>query len=492
MSGIAGIFGTKCDKEKMSIMVDKMRHRGIADYVDFSGQEDTFLNAHLSQNEKDCQPIYNEQDSICTVFSGQLYNYQELRQILKGKHRFSTDSDGELVLHLYEEKGAEFISLLDGIFAFAIYDVDKGLLLARDPLGIKPLYISDEGANIYFASEMKALVDVTSDFIEFPQGEYYQSGKGFSNAFSLSPDIASVTDMEEAEEEIYRYLKQGVNKRLVTEEPMGVYLSGGLDSSILAALMVQEMPGVDSFAVGMAGSGDLKHARLCADYLGTNHHEFVYDINDMLEVLPDVIYHLESYDAALVRSSVPNYLLARLASEEVNVVLSGEGADELFCGYPYLKELPEEELSQELIDVMGTLHNTGLQRGDRMSMAYGVEARVPFLDLDFIRYAFKIPISMKYGPDNQEKWVLRRAFSDILPEEIVYRKKDKFSVGAGSSTLLAQIAEEKISEAEFAQGLVTPSGHQIGNKEELMYYQIFREFYPEDAVDKAIGFSRSL
>jgi len=490
LCGIAGIFGTKCDNEKMGIMLEKMRHRGEAEYVAFSGKENTFLNAHLSQNDHDSQPVYNERGSACIVFSGKVYNYQQLRQMLKQEHTFSTDTDAELVLHLYEEQGAKCVPLLDGIFTFAIYDIDKGLFLARDPLGIKPLYISEDGENIYFASEMKALVEVAPDFIEFPEGNYYQSGRGFSRSFELSPDEASVTNMEEAEEKIYRYLKKGVNKRLVSD--MGVYLSGGLDSSIIAALTAQEIPGVDSFAVGMEGSPDLKHARLCADYLGTNHHEFVYDLDDMLEVLPDVIYHLESYDAALVRSSVPNYFLARLASKDVNVVFSGEGADELFCGYPYLKEMPEEEISQELIDVMGTLHNTGLQRGDRMSMAYGIEARVPFLDLDFVRYAFKIPVSMKYGPDNQEKWILRTAFSDILPEEIVFRKKNKFSVGAGSFLELAQVAEKRISDDEFARAVVTPSGHQIKNKEELMYYKIFREFYPEDSVDKAIGYSRSL
>lgn len=493
MSGIAGIFGAKNDKKKMYVMLDKMKHRGTADWVSLSGK-DGFLSAHLSPYDDDSQLFTNEKNSTCITFSGRIYNHHQLRQMLMQKYEFFGNTDAELVLYLYQEKGSECVRMLDGAFAFAIFDVNQGLFLARDPLGIKPLYASKTGENLYFASEMKALAETVPDFSEFPIGTYYQSDSGYHRYFDFweNEDARKIDRIEDAITEIKEYLGKAVQKRLETELPVGVYLSGGLDSGIIAALTAQEMPGVDSFAVGMDGSEDIKHARLCADFLGTTHHEYIYGLDEMLEILPQVIYHLESYDAALVRSSVANYLLARLAGENVNVVFSGEGADELFCGYQYLQDMPEDDLASEVFKLINTLHNTGLQRGDRMSMAHGVEARVPFLDLNFMRLALNIPLSMKFGPHNQEKWVLRKAFSDILPKEIAFRKKKKFSVGAGSFLALAHVAEKTISDDEFQRGVVTPSGHHIKSKEEFMYYRIFREFYPMESVDKAIGFSRSL
>jgi len=494
MCGIAGIFGTKCDKEKMNLILEKIRHRGPDDYGTFLSHEASFLHARLSIIDVDGgkQPILNESGTICIIFNGEIYNYKKLRQMLKQEHTFSTNTDTEVVLHLYEELGEECFSLLDGMFALAIYDGEKGLILARDPLGIKPLYIYEDKKNVYFASEMKALLGVVPNFKEFPAGNYYRFGKGYNKFFSLTKDMKPVSSMEEAVGGVYHYLKEAVNKRLMSDVPLGVFLSGGLDSSIIAALAAREIPGLNTFAVGMEGSEDLKYARLCADYLGTNHHEFLYTLDDMLDALPKVIYYLESYDAALVRSAVPNYFLSRLASEHVKVVLSGEGADELFSGYHYLKKLSQKDLNKELLEITGSLHNTNLQRCDRMSMAHGIEARVPFLDADFVRYALSIPVSMKMGPDNQEKWVIRQAFSNILPKEIAYRKKKKFSEGAGSFQAFAQVAEKTISDASFARAVATSSGHKINNKEELMYYRIFRDYYPEDSVEKAIGFSRSL
>lgn len=494
MCGIAGIYGTKCDKEKISRILDRIRHRGPDDYGTFLCHEASFLHARLSIIDVDGgrQPIFNESGTICIVFNGEIYNYKKLRQRLKQEHTFSTNTDTEVVLHLYEEIGEACFSLLDGMFALAIYDGEKGLILARDPLGIKPLYICEDKKNVFFASEMKALIGLAPNFKEFPAGNYYRFSKGYSKFFSLTKEREPVNSMEQAVKGVYHYLTEAVNKRLMSDVPLGVFLSGGLDSSIIAALAVKEIPELNTFAVGMVGSEDLKYARLCADYLGTNHHEFLYTLNDMLDVLPEVIYYLESYDAALVRSAVPNYFLSRLASRHVKVILSGEGADELFSGYHYLKNLSQMDLNRELLEITGALHNTNLQRCDRMSMAHGIEARVPFLDVDFVRYALSIPVSMKIGPNNQEKWVIRKAFSDILPEEIAFRKKKKFSEGAGSYQALAQVAEKTISDVSFARAVATSSGHKIKNKEELMYYRIFREYYPEDSVEKAIGFSRSL
>lgn len=281
-------------------------------------------------------------------------------------------------------------------------------------------------------------------------------------------------------------------KRIDKTRPFGVYLSGGLDSSIIAALTVQEWEGVDSYAVGMEGSEDLIYARLCAKHLGTRHHEYIYSLDEMLEVLPKVIYYLESYDAALVRSAIPNYFLAKMAMEPEKVVLSGEGADELFCGYSYMQSMSPEQRVSEVYHLLETIHGTGLQRGDRMAAAFGMEVRFPFLDMDFVQYSLRIPDCLKCSPSRQEKWLLRKAFSHLLPQEIVSRKKEKFSKGAGSSRLLSQVAGEKISDKKFAQNSTTVAGNKLKSKEELYYYRIFHEFFPQKAADKTVGFSRSL
>ncbi|ATW24439.1 asparagine synthase B [Candidatus Formimonas warabiya] len=494
MCGIAGVFGSRCKKEKMDVMLNKIRHRGPDDFGTFACQEASFIHARLSIIDVDGgkQPIFNESGTVCIIFNGEIYNHEKLRQMLKEEHNFSTNTDTEAILHLYEEIGENCVSLLDGMFAFAIYDVEKGLLLARDPLGIKPLYISEWQGNVFFASEMKAFLGIVPHFKEFPAGTYYQSGIGYCKFFSLPGETGFENTVEQTVEGIRHYLKEAVKKRLMSDVPLGVFLSGGLDSSIIAALAAEEIPDLNTFAVGMKGSEDLKYARICAEYLGTKHHEYSYTLDDMLEALPDVIYYLESYDAALVRSAIPNYFLSRLASEHVKVVLSGEGADEIFSGYHYLKKFSQEELFKELVQITGALHNTNLQRCDRMSMAHGLEARVPFLDVNLVRYAFSIPISMKTDPDRQEKWILREAFSRMLPDEIVFRRKSKFSEGAGSFRSLAQIAEETISDAEFVRSAVIPGRRKLRNKEELMYYRIFHKFYPAESVEKAIGFSRSL
>lgn len=494
MCGIAGVFGRQNEKETMDLMLDKIRHRGPDDFGVFNCQDASFLHARLSiiDVEGGAQPIFNETGSACIIFNGEIYNHKKLRGLLKNKHDFSTESDTEVILHLYEEMGEGCIPLLDGMFAFAIYDEEKGLLLARDPLGIKPLYISETEENIYFASEMKALLEMVPDFEEFPAGSFYRSGVGYTKFFSLPKDSSMVSTMEEGVEQIRYYLRRAVHKRLMADVPLGVFLSGGLDSSIIAALAAEEIDGLNTFSVGMSDGEDLKYARMCAEYLGTNHHEYNYDINEMLEILPEVIYFLESFDAALVRSAIPNYFLSRLASQHVKVALAGEGADEIFSGYQYLKKLSKQELSKELVQITEALHNTNLQRCDRMSMAHGLEARVPFLDVDMVRCAFHIPLNYKLGPDNQEKWILRQAYCDMLPEEIVFRKKSKFSEGAGSFQALAEVAEENITDLEFARSAVLADGRCLKNKEELMYYRIFREYYPEDSAENAIGFSRSL
>jgi len=282
----------------------------------------------------------------------------------------------------------------------------------------------------------------------------------------------------------------------MSDVPLGVFLSGGLDSSIIAALVAAELPQVHSFSVGMAGSRDLEYAREVARHLGTIHHEELYTTQDMLDVLPEVIYYLESFDPALVRSAVANYFLARLARRYVIVVLSGEGADELFSGYSYLKPFgASPALERELVDITAELHNRNLQRLDRMTMAHGLEGRVPFLDRRFVEFSFSVPIEHKlYGGETVEKWALRKAFEDMLPSAVVWRAKEKFAEGAGSARIFERLANAEISDEQFRRetgDTFEETGHLIYSKEELYYYRIFRRYFNASTVP-LVGFSRSL
>lgn len=494
MCGIAGVFGLPDSNQTLVEIMERLKHRGPDDSGTYCCGEVALGHARLSIIDVagGKQPIFNEDGTACIVFNGEIYNHRKLRKRLEKNHEFTTNSDTEVILHLFEEVGDECVHELDGMFGFAIYDENRGFLLARDPLGIKPLYVGHDGDLLYFASEMKALIDVMPEFEEFPAGHSYSSKSGLKQFFSMPQECYAAMTSDEAQTGIRGHLEKAVIKRLMSDVPLGIFLSGGLDSSIIAAVASRNVPDLNTFSVGMKGSADREYAIMAADYLGTHHYEEIYTVDDMLNVLPEVIYYLESYDAALVRSAVPNYFLARLASRYVKVALSGEGADEIFSGYHYLKDIDREMLQRELVEITESLHNTNLQRCDRMTMAHGIEGRVPFLDVDLLKFAATIPIDLKIGPDDTEKWILREAFRDYLPDEIVYRRKSKFSEGAGSSVALSTVAEMEITDREFERDRELSNGYIIKNKEELMYYRIFREFYPGDAAHKAVGFSRSL
>lgn len=494
MCGIAGIVGEPLRNGDLEIMLSRLDHRGPDDRGKCSQALTKLGHARLSIIDVDGgrQPLYNEDGTICIVFNGEIYNHLALRNCLEPRHRFKTQTDTEVILHLYEEVGEKCAAMLDGMFAFAISDADRGLFLARDPLGIKPLYTSRHGDCLYFASEIKALQEVAQDYDEFPAGHCFCADYGLFSYFDLSDEVAIAPVEKNASVELRCLLERAVIKRLMSDVPLGVFLSGGLDSSIIAAIAARHIPSLKTFSVGTEDSEDRAYAVMGSDFLGTDHYERTYTLDDMLAVLPKVIYHLESYDAALVRSAVPNYFLAQLASEQVKVVLSGEGADEIFSGYHYLKDIDGSDLYTELVQITSALHNTNLQRCDRMSMAHGLEARVPFLDVDVVRFALSLPNDLKYGPDNVEKWILRQAFTEYLPEQIVFRRKSKFSEGCGSSLALAAVAEEDISDADFDRNCELPDGGILRNKEELMYYRIFSDLFPSDSAHKAIGRSRSL
>lgn len=496
MCGLCGVYG-ESDLSSIEAMIDRMRHRG-PDGDGVSWLPDATLG-HTRLAILDVaggkQPMMYGKSWIS--FNGEIYNHLALRQQYLPEQVFRTHSDTETILHLYRKLGPQCIPLLDGMFALAIVD-QTGLLLARDPLGIKPLYTVTLGNRLYFASEIKALTMIGDNIKEFPAGHYYHSTQGWTSYFQLGNSYpAGTLDEQETPGKIRVVLDTAVQKRLLSDVPLGISLSGGLDSSIVAALARQGLERLETFAVGVEGSSDLAAAQVAAQHLGTVHHARQYTEADMLRVLPEVIYYLETFDPALVRSAIPNYFLVQLASEYVKVFLTGEGADELYAGYDYLAGYQDPaQLQAELRQTTLALHNTNLQRADRMSMAHGLEARVPFLDVASVCLAFEIPPAWKLHQAGQPpKALLRRAFAGLLPEEILQRPKEKFSQGAGSSQTLAQQAEQVISDHEFEQEqqrLMAEWQYSLPNKEALYYYRILHQRYQDEWIFPGMGHSRSL
>lgn len=511
MCGIAGIIG-RTDAAVLDGMLQRIRRRGPDDRGMMLEDGITLGHNRLSiidVNERGRQPLSNEDGKVWLVFNGEIYNYKELRASLKETHTFRTETDSEVLVHLYEEKGPDMVHDLDGMFAFLLYDARIGrVFMARDPLGIKPLYyLRDERGHTLFASEIKALTPYGATVCEFPNGTWYQSGHGKETFWSLPKRGTQITDEHEAIDLIIRHLEQAVQKRLVADVPLGVFLSGGLDSSLISSITKRMVGGrLKSFATGMVGCADLTYARAVADYLETEHHEVAFSRADLIRALPEVIYNLESFDPALVRSAIPTYFVSRLARQHVTVVLSGEGADELFAGYHYLKEYSgrPDDLDAELRSITAGLHNTNLQRVDRQTMAVGLEGRVPFLDKALVAAAFRIHPHLKLRKDGVrakemgqsspwvEKWILRRAAEKYLPTDVVWRTKAKFAVGTGTGEVLEAYAGEQISDADYKRERMLPNGEIIASKEELLYWRIFRESFGSDHIIAHMGRSRSL
>ena len=351
---------------------------------------------------------------------------------------------------------------------------EKGLVLRRDLLGVAPLYYGrDPDGNLCFASEVKALLQVTQDVREVPPGHHVHDGNRAVPYKQIARQSLSDEPLEEIAGELHRRLNAAIEHRLEKGE-VGSWLSGGLDSSILATLARPHLEQLHTFAVGMPGSPDLEYARLVAEHIESDHHEIVVSQEDLLEVLPETIYHLESFDALLVRSSLTNYLAGRAAAEYVPAVLSGEGADELFAGYEYLQAVDMEDLPDELLDITGRLHNTALQRVDRCSAAHGIVAHVPFLDPGVVNYALSIPAEYKLH-DGVEKWILRKALDGQLPLQVQERRKAKFWAGAGVGDRMAEYADERFTDSDFERERYLPNGWTLNTKEELLYYRIFCE-----------------
>lgn len=403
------------------------------------------------------QPLFSEDRGLFMIHNGEIYNHEAVLSSLDGQHRPLTASDGEAWLHATEERGpAVATGQLHGMFALAGSDGER-LCLGRDALGIKPLYWSRHGSGILFGSEIKALLPIVPpDAIEvFPPGHVYTNGEGLSSLWQVptgwSVD-APVRDQDAWADAFLAALDEAVRQRLMADVPIGVFLSGGLDSSLIAALMRRYVPDLHSFAVGLPGSADLERAREVAADLGTIHHEVAISEAELLGALPEVIWHLESWDPDLVRSALPCWFVSREAAKQVKVVLTGEGADELFAGYAYHQRYQGERLHRELRRSIQSLHHINLQRVDRMSMAHGLEARVPFLDTNVVALALSIPPDLKLAR-GFHKFILRRAASRVLSPEVAWRAKEQFDHGTGSADALRRRFGSAASEADHYRSL---------------------------------------
>lgn len=501
MCGLAGCFGTR-DETTINRMLDALGHRGPNDRGIFSYGDIVLGHTRLSIVDVSGghQPILTDDGSKGIICNGEIYNFFKLRNKLSNKYHFTTKSDTEVILHLYQEKGSECVKYLDGMFAFAVFDRED-FMLARDPIGIKPLYYAHYNDNLYFSSELGSMTLAGVDHVhEFPAGHYYTPEEGFVEYYQIpSREEKLLSSIEEAAHLIRKTFIEAVKKRLLadSEVPVGSFCSGGLDSSLVAAIAAEEIPHLHTFVVGMEDecgdvSDDVKAARIAAKHIGSDHHELIFTEDDYYEALPFVIKKLESYDPSLVRCAMPCYFTCKLAADYVTVVLTGEGADELFTGYHYMKHLPYNKLNSEAKRCIGNLHNINLQRADRMGMFFSLELRVPFLDIEMIDLSMKIPAEFKIREHNGskiEKWVLRKAFegTDYLPDDILWRYKVQYTQGAGCESLGEILAEKKVSEEEFEEIKSENPKATINSREAAYYFKIFRQFYPQDSILGSIG-----
>lgn len=511
MCGIVCAFNLKQKTEDLRPqileMAKKIRHRG----PDWSGiySNDKVIMAHerlaIVDPASGKQPLLSEDKNLVLAANGEIYNHRDLRKQLKTVYNFQTESDCEVIMALYKEKGVGFLDDLNGIFGFAIYDVvEDEYLVARDHMGIIPLYIGwDQNGTFYVASELKALEGVCAKIELFPPGHYLSSKDGklvkwYSREWTA---FDAVKENKTCIAEIKEALEAAVHRQLMSDVPYGVLLSGGLDSSITSAIAKKYSqkrietddaseawwPQLHSFSVGLEGSPDLAAAKKVAAHIGTVHHEIKFTIQEGLDAIRDVIYQLETYDVTTVRASTPMYLMARvIKSMGIKMVLSGEGADELFGGYLYFHKAPNaKEFHEETVRKLSKLHQYDCLRANKSLAAWGIEGRVPFLDKEFIDVAMKInPQDKMINGERMEKWVLRKAFEDVLPESVAWRQKEQFSDGVGYSwidtlkeVVAAEVTDEQLANAKYKFPIQTPT-----SKEEFYYRSIFAEHFPSDTA----------
>ncbi len=511
MCGIVCAFELKQDVEQLRpqllTMSKRIRHRG----PDWSGiyNHSNAILAHerlaIVDPTSGKQPLFTADKSLVLAANGEIYNHRDLRKQFEGSYDFQTDSDCEVLLALYQEKGPAFMDELNGIFAFAIYDTQKdSYFIARDHMGIIPLYMGwDVHGTFYVASELKALEGVCTKIELFPPGHYLESGSDqpvqwYQRDWS---DFEKVKDNETSIEELHDALSDAVQRQLMSDVPYGVLLSGGLDSSITSALAkkfaskriesdnTQQAwwPQLHSFSVGLEGSPDLAAARKVADHIGTVHHEIKFTIQEGLDAIKDVIYHLETYDITTIRASTPMFLMARaIKSLGIKMVLSGEGADELFGGYLYFHKAPTaQDFHEETVRKLDKLHQYDCLRANKSLAAWGIEGRVPFLDKEFMDVAMRLnPKDKMINGERMEKWVVRKAFESYLPESITWRQKEQFSDGVGYSWIdtLKELVDEKVTDEQMENAHYRFPTQTPQNKEEFYYRSIFEGHFPSEAA----------
>ncbi len=511
MCGIVCAFDLKQSSESLRpqllTMAKCIRHRG----PDWSGifDNEKAILAHerlaIVDPTSGKQPLYSEDKKIILAANGEIYNHRELKRQFEGNYNFQTQSDCEVILALYRKKGAGFLDDLNGIFGFALYDSELDTyLIARDHMGIIPLYIGwDQNGTFYVASELKALEGVCTKIELFPPGHYLHSADGELKRWYKRDwmEYENVKDNTSSIEELRAALDAAVHRQLMSDVPYGVLLSGGLDSSITSALAKKYAdkrietddtaaawwPRLHSFATGLEGSPDLKAARLVAEHLGTVHHEVKFTIQEGIDAIRDVIYHLETYDITTIRASTPMYLMARaIKAMGIKMVLSGEGSDEIFGGYLYFHKAPNaEEFHKETVRKLDKLHQYDCLRANKSLAAWGIEGRVPFLDKEYMDVAMRLnPADKMIDKDRMEKWILRKAFEDMIPEQVAWRQKEQFSDGVGYSWIDSlkelvneEVTDEQIKNARYRFPIQTPT-----TKEEFYYRSIFETHFPSDTA----------
>ncbi len=521
MCSILGVLDIKTDplqlRSQAIEMSKTLRHRG----PDWSGvyASDKAILVHerlaIVGVDSGAQPLYNPEETHILAVNGEIYNHVELRKDLKTDFTFQTHSDCEIILALYKEKGVDFLDDLNGIFAFCLYDEEKdSYLIGRDHIGIIPLYTGhDKHGNFYVASEMKALVDVCSHIEEFPAGHYMWSDdktpvKYYSRDWE---SYESVKDNEASVEAIKTGLEDAVHRQLMCDVPYGVLLSGGLDSSLISAITQKFaakriesgdtekawFPQLHSFSVGLEGSPDLEAAQKVADQIGTIHHPIHFTVQQGIDAIREVIYHLETYDVTTIRASTPMYLMSRkIKAMGIKMVLSGEGADELFGGYLYFHKAPNaQEFHEELCRKVSKLHMFDCLRANKSMAAWGIEARVPFLDKEFVDIAMRTNPEAKECKDGRiEKNILREAFDGYLPEEILWRQKEQFSDGVGYDWIdsLKEHVEDVITDEMMKAAMYKFPVNTPDTKEAYYYRMIFEEHFPSNASIKCVPHGKSV
>lgn len=521
MCGIVGIFDPEGSalalRERALDMARRVRHRGPDWSGLWVGERAVLAHERLAivGVESGEQPLRSADGEVLLAVNGEIYNHRELRSRHAPGVPCLTGSDCEVLLPLYESLGADLVAQLNGIFAFVLYDrrLDRALI-ARDPLGVVPLYWGrDREGRLHVASEMKALLPYCVSIEDFPPGHLYDSREGAVRRYYERPwqSAEFVQHSDVTAEDLRRGLDAAVRRQLMSDVPYGLLLSGGLDSSVIAACAMRHArrrveederseawwPRVHSFAIGLEGSPDLAAARVAADALGTVHHGFTYTIDQGIDALRDVIGHLETFDVTTIRAATPMVLMARrIKAMGVKMVLSGEGSDEMFGGYLYFHKAPDEaSFHQETVRKLGQLYKFDCLRANKSMAAWGVEARVPFLDLEFLDLAMSVSTEQKMVRNGRmEKHLLREAFQDWLPGRIAWRQKEQFSDGVGYGWIdsLRRLAEEQVSDDELAAAPERFAVNPPWTKEGLMYRVIFDDLFDHPDAPRCVPEGKSI